>query len=271
MAVDMPPGKSGAAVTDAQHRGGTGADILPAPERKHEYVHAMFDAIAPRYDLLNSVLSARLHYGWRRAAANTARLSPGGVALDVCSGTGDFAFELARRVGETGEVIGADFSAEMLKIGAAKAAKRTDAGRIVQMALADTQALPFPSNTFDAVTVGFGIRNVADIRLGLREMARVTRPGGRVVILEFNQPTNPIFAGLYRFYSFHLLPLLGGLISGRRAAYEYLPSSVAAFYSRAELADMLRAAGLDEVTVSDRTFGTVAIHAGTKIASSPSS
>jgi demethylmenaquinone methyltransferase/2-methoxy-6-polyprenyl-1,4-benzoquinol methylase len=265
MAVEMP-GRSGAAEKDADAAAehAAGGSVLPAPERKHEYVRTMFDAIAPRYDLLNCVLSGPLHHGWRRAAADQARLSPGGVALDVCTGTGDLALELARRVGPSGAVIGADFSLGMLRLGSVKAEKRPEARNTVKMALADTQALPFPANSFDAVTVGFGIRNVADIRRGITEMARVTRPGGRVVILEFNQPTNRAFAALFRWYSFHLMPFLGGLISGRRSAYEYLPTSVAAFYSRAELADMMQAAGLSDVTITDQTFGTVAIHAGTK-------
>ena len=237
---------------------------LPAPEQKHDYVQSMFDAIAPRYDLLNSVLSARLHWGWRRAAVRAAVLSPGDAALDVCTGTGDLAFELARTVGAEGSVVGADFSLPMLRLGAEKAGRRDADARAISWALADTQALPFARNTFDAVTVGFGIRNVADIRAGVAEMARVVRPGGRVVILEFGQPRNRLFAGLYRFYSFRILPLLGGMVSGRRAAYEYLPSSVAAFHSREALADILRGAGLTEVTYSDLTFGTVIIHRGVK-------
>jgi demethylmenaquinone methyltransferase / 2-methoxy-6-polyprenyl-1,4-benzoquinol methylase len=235
---------------------------LPAPEEKHRYVRAMFDAIAPRYDLLNSVLSARIHHWWRRVAADEAALRPGGCALDVCTGTADFAFELARRVGPSGSVIGTDFSLPMLHYGEEKRKKRHIA--TVRLSLADTQALPFPSNTFDAVTVGFGIRNVADIEQGLREMARVTRPGGRVILLEFNQPTNPFFHALYRFYSFRLMPLLGGMISGKRAAYEYLPSSVAAFHSREALADMMRRAGLTDIRVRDLTFGVAVIHRGIK-------
>jgi demethylmenaquinone methyltransferase/2-methoxy-6-polyprenyl-1,4-benzoquinol methylase len=236
--------------------------VLPAPEQKHDYVRAMFDAIAPRYDLLNSVLSARLHHGWRRAAVRAARLSAGDVALDVCTGTGDLAFELARRVGDQGEVVAADFSEPMLVLGAAKAVRRSPAS--IRWALADTQSLPFPDHAFDAVTVGFGIRNVADIDAGIAEMARVARPGGRVVILEFTQPRNAVFAALYALYTFRLLPILGGLISGRQEAYEYLPSSVAAFLTREALADRMRAAGLTDVGFSDLMLGTVAIHSGVK-------
>ncbi|MBC8101904.1 MAG: bifunctional demethylmenaquinone methyltransferase/2-methoxy-6-polyprenyl-1,4-benzoquinol methylase UbiE [Cytophagales bacterium] len=240
------------------------SSALPTPEKKHEYVRAMFDAIAPRYDLLNSVLSARMHHQWRRVAASEACLAPGGTALDVCTGTGDLAFELARRVGKAGAVIGSDFSAPMLSLGEKKRSKSRSETSSVRFALADTQSLPFPSSTFDAVTVGFGIRNVADIPLGLREMARVTRPGGRVVLLEFNQPQNPLFAALYRSYSFHLLPFFGGLVSGRRAAYEYLPSSVAAFYSREALSALLQDAGLRDIRITELAFGAVVVHSGVK-------
>lgn len=243
--------------------GGTGEPFaLPAPEEKHDYVRTMFDAIAPRYDLLNSVLSARMHHHWRRVAVDMARLAPGDAALDVCTGTGDLAFEMARRVGMTGSVVGSDFSAPMLSLADKK---RGGAGKeAVRFTLADTMALPFPDNTFDAVTVGFGIRNVSDIPLGLREMARVLRPGGRAVILEFSQPQNPVFAALYRWYSFTLLPFFGGLVSGRRAAYEYLPSSVAAFHTREEIAGMLKDVGLGDVQIRELALGAVVVHAGTK-------
>jgi demethylmenaquinone methyltransferase/2-methoxy-6-polyprenyl-1,4-benzoquinol methylase len=236
---------------------------LPGPNDKHGYVRAMFDAIAPRYDLLNSLLSACLHHGWRRAAARQANLSPGGRALDVCTGTADLALELARAVGPSGVVVGGDFSAGMLRLGKAKVTSRR--ARNVQLLLADAQNLPCADDSFDAATVAFGIRNVADIRRGIAEMARVVRPGGRVVILEFNQPNNRAFAALYRWYSFTVLPFLGGLLSGRRSAYEYLPSSVAAFHSREAIADMMRASGLTDVRIVDLTFGTVVIHRGTKL------
>lgn len=234
--------------------------VLPAPEEKHGYVRAMFDEIAPRYDLLNSLLSLRLHHGWRRVAAREAALSPGGVALDVCTGTGDLAFELARRVGTDGAVVGTDFSAPMLRLGEEKRGKRAN----VRFALADTQALPFPDHTFDAVAVGFGIRNVADIPRGIAEMARVTRPGGHVVLLEFNQPRQPLFSALYRWYSFTVMPFLGGLVSGRRSAYTYLPASVAAFHSREAIAAMMERAGLTDIRIIDLTFGTVVVHRGRK-------
>lgn len=236
--------------------------VLPAPGEKHAYVRAMFDAIAPRYDLLNSVLSARLHHGWRKTAAARTGLKPGDTALDVCTGTGDFALELAKRVGPGGCVIGGDFSLPMLRLGARKS--RMPKRPVVRMALADAQRLPFPSDRFDAVTVGFGIRNVADVQQGICEMVRVARPGGRVVILEFNQPPARWFRALYRATCSTLLPLVGGLVSGRRRAYEYLPSSIDAFYTREALAQMMRRAGLADIQVTDLMLGTVVVHSGVK-------
>ena len=239
-----------------------GATALPAPEEKSQYVCAMFDAIAPRYDLLNSALSARLHHGWRRIAADAAQLKSGGTALDVCTGTGDLALELAQRAGPNGCIIGSDFSAPMLRLGEKKRQQRTI--ETMRFLLADTLSLPFDVNTFDAVTVAFGIRNVADVEAGIREMARVARPGGRIVILEFNAPRNPLFAALYRAYSFTVLPWIGGIISGRRAAYSYLPSSIAAFFTRQEISAMMERAGLTGVTFTDLTLGTVVVHCGVK-------
>lgn len=242
-----------------------GETALPAPDEKHAYVQSMFDAIAPRYDLLNSVLSARLHYLWRRVAVREAALPRGGTALDVCTGTGDFAFALARQAGPEGQVIGCDFSRGMLAFADAKQAKQQNkTAAPVTFEWADAQSLPFADNRFDAATVGFGIRNVADIVRGIREMTRVVKPGGRVIILEFNQPQHPVMARLYSWYSFHILPRIGGLISGRRAAYEYLPSSVAAFHSRASLAALMEDAGLRDIKISNLTFGIVVIHRGTK-------
>lgn len=235
------------------------SEPLPAPEAKHDYVEAMFDAIAPRYDLLNSVLSLKLHGRWRHTAARQAELKPGDRVLDVCTGTGDFACELSRWVGAKGEVIGTDFSKEMLRFGQPKLEKHPT----VSLQWADTQALPFPDEHFHAVTVAFGIRNVADTQRGLNEMARVTKSGGRVIILEFNRPTNPLIAWGYGVYQ-RLMPLVGGLISGRRSAYAYLPASIDAFYSREALAQLMENAGLHSVRVTDLNLGTVVIHRGIK-------
>ncbi|MFM7322782.1 MAG: bifunctional demethylmenaquinone methyltransferase/2-methoxy-6-polyprenyl-1,4-benzoquinol methylase UbiE [Armatimonadota bacterium] len=237
------------------------ADILPAPEDKHRYVREMFDAIAPRYDRLNSILSLRLHHRWRAAAVRAAGLRPGARALDVCTGTGDLAFALAKAVGPRGGVDATDFSEPMLEYARRKPADRSS-GANVRFSQADTQALPFPNGAYDAATVAFGIRNVADIDLGLREMARVVAPGGRVVLLEFNRPRARWFAALYDLYSRAVMPRIGGWISGRRSAYAYLPASVEAFHSRETLAAKMEAAGLRGVVWRDLLFGTVVLHVG---------
>lgn len=235
--------------------------LLPTPEEKHGYVRAMFDAIAPRYDLLNSLLSLSLHHRWRRTAADQALLTPGDSALDVCTGTGDFAFELARRVGEQGRVVGTDYSEGMLALGKEKLTQRGQTN--LELTWADTESLPFEDNTFHAATVAFGIRNVSDIDKGIREMARVVRPGGRVIILEFTQPKNPLVNLGYGIYQ-KLMPVLGGLVAGKSAAYAYLPASIGVFDTRERLAERLRNAGLTDVSVTDLNLGTVAIHAATK-------
>lgn len=247
---------------DGKVRAGRPSAALPAPECKQDFVRALFDVIAPRYDLLNGLLSLRLHRHWRRVAADQAALHPGDRALDVCTGTADFALELARRVGRSGQIVGTDFSLPMLRLGADKA--RRHAGGDVRLALADTQQLPFSDGVFDAVTVAFGIRNVADPARSIAEMARVTRPGGRVVLLEFNRPTNPAIAAAFRLYSFGVMPRLGGLLAGQRAAYTYLPASVQAFASREDLTAMMRRAGLTQVHVIDLHLGIVVVHCGLK-------
>ena len=239
------------------------ADILPAPEDKHRYVREMFDAIAPRYDLLNSLLSLRLHHRWRAAAVRAAALRPGDRALDVCTGTGDLAFALANAVGPKGIVDATDFSESMLDFARRKQTSRSG-GAKVRFSAADTQALPFPDGAYRAATVAFGIRNVADIDLGLREMARVVERGGRVVLLEFNRPRVRWFAALHSLYSRVAMPILGGMISGRRSAYAYLPASVEAFHSREELAMKMEAAGLRSVVWHDMLMGAVVLHVGVK-------
>ncbi len=231
-----------------------------SPGEKARYVRAMFDSIAPRYDLLNSVLSFAIHSRWRVYASRCAALKEGDAALDVCCGTGDFARELRRRAGRSGRVVGIDFSLPMLRAGRAKAETEK-----VATAQADALRLPFPENVFNAATVGFGLRNVADPASALCEMARVVKPSGRVVVMEFAEPKGRFMQALYRVYSLRVMPVIGGLISGRREAYSYLPESVARWKSRQELCDLMRKAGLSEVRTRDLTFGIVCVHTGTKL------
>lgn len=228
-------------------------------QAKADYVRDMFDAIAPRYDLLNSVLSFRIHYLWRTFAARCAGLVSGNSALDVCSGTGDFAVELRRRVGATGRVAAVDFSAKMLELGTEKF-KAND----IDYCQGDAMQLPYDDEQFDAAVVGFGIRNVSDPAVAVKEMARVVRPGGRVVILEFSQPTCPAFRALYDLHSKYVMPILGGAISGRQDAYAYLPESVKRWKSREEMDALLVDAGLVDVRHRDLTAGIVCVNVGNK-------
>src|SRR5215203_4704553 len=184
-------------------------------------VRAMFDRIARVYDLMNSVMTAGLHHRWRERAADLAALAPGGKALDVATGTGDLAVELARRVGPAGTVVGSDFSEAMLE----RARQKSGA---VRWEWANALDLSYPDDEFDAATVGFGARNFSDLDRGLAEMARVVRPGGKVVVLEITVPQRPPLSTFFRVWFDRIVPLLGRL-TGESLAYSYLPSSVRRF------------------------------------------
>jgi demethylmenaquinone methyltransferase/2-methoxy-6-polyprenyl-1,4-benzoquinol methylase len=217
----------------------------------------MFDRIAPRYDLLNRAMTAGLDGRWRRAAAAAADLAAGDRALDVCTGTGDLALELAYRTTGRGETVGVDFSEPMIARAQAKAARR---GSPAAFRVADALALPFEDDAFDAATVAFGIRNVADVDAGLAEMARVVRPGGRVVVLEITTP-----ARLRRFYALwfdRIVPRLGRVLGRDGAAYAYLPASVRRFPEPPGLAGRMAAAGLQDVRWRGLAGGIVALHRG---------
>jgi demethylmenaquinone methyltransferase/2-methoxy-6-polyprenyl-1,4-benzoquinol methylase len=217
----------------------------------------MFAAIAPRYDLLNRLLSFRRDVAWRRAAAAEAAVPPYGAALDLCTGTADLALEVAWRYPGARAVVGLDACEPMLHLGREKVAARDPR---VLLAAGAAEALPFGAATFDAVLVAFGIRNVSDRATALSEMRRVLRSGGRAVVLEFFQPRGTLFAALYRFYSQALLPKIGGWISGHAEAYAYLPASVEAFPDPAAFAEALRAAGFGAVRWRALSGGIVCIH-----------
>jgi demethylmenaquinone methyltransferase/2-methoxy-6-polyprenyl-1,4-benzoquinol methylase len=219
-------------------------------------VEAMFDRIAGVYDLMNSLMTAGLHHRWRRRAADLARVGPGNDVLDVASGTGDLAIELSSRVGAGGSVIGSDFSEQMLDRARVKAPQ-------LEWEQANALALPYEENRFDAVTVGFGARNFSDLDAGLAEMVRVTRPGGRVVVLEITTPTKPPLSTFFRLWFDRLVPLIGRF-AGDPDAYSYLPSSVRRFPDARTLAQRLSQAGLDEVGYLLTAGGIIAIHSGTK-------
>lgn len=222
-------------------------------------VRQMFGRIVPRYDLLNRLMSLGMDGRWRRAATAAAQPADG-RALDVGAGTGDLALELRRQ--GAAHVVGVDFSGEMLAAARAKAAAAGDAS--VSWALADALRLPFPDDTFDCATNAFLLRNLADLPAGLAEMARVLKPGGRLVCLDMTQPPPGLFGSLYRFYFNRLVPLLAGAISGDLAAYRYLPHSLEGFPGATELAAILVDVGLSEVRFRLLAGGTVALHTARK-------
>jgi demethylmenaquinone methyltransferase / 2-methoxy-6-polyprenyl-1,4-benzoquinol methylase len=223
-------------------------------------VRAMFDRIAGLYDRMNTVMTAGLHHKWRRRAADLAELSGGARALDVATGTGDLAFELASRVDPGGEVIGTDFSERMLEIARAKAQARGDV-RPVRFEAANALSLPYEDDEFDAATVGFGARNFSDLDTGLREMARVVRPGGRVVVLEITNPQRPPLSTFFELWFDRAVPALGRL-AGDAQAYSYLPSSVRRFPGPEKLAGVMARCGLIEIRYILTAGGIIALHVG---------
>ena len=215
-------------------------------------VRAMFDRIAGFYDVMNSVMTAGLHHRWRERAADLARLEPGSRALDVATGTGDLAVELARRVAPGGEVIGSDFSEGMLERARTKAPELTwEWGNALE--------LPYPDDSFDAATVGFGARNFSDLERGLAEMARVVKPGGRVVVLEITTPTKPPLSTFFSIWFDRIVPLMGRFDE----AYTYLPKSVKRFPGPEALGGVLARAGLEDVRWILTAGGIIALHSGT--------
>lgn len=230
---------------------------------KRAYVQRMFSDIAPRYDLLNRVLSLGIDRYWRRVAL--ARLGwervAGGIYLDLCAGTLDVAAALTARKGFAGQVIGADFAEAMLRGGRGKLAS----GRISPV-VADALSLPVSADSLDGAIVAFGIRNVADLDACLGEVHRALRPGARFVILEFSTPRLALARAAYHAYFHHVLPRIGGLVSGHQTAYSYLPDSVRGFPEASVLAERMRGAGFGDVQWRSLTFGVAAVHVGTKTA-----
>lgn len=228
-------------------------------EEKAAAVRRMFDGIAPRYDLLNHLLSLSLDRYWRRRTVDRllAACPPDGRILDSCAGTLDLALQLAGRREFSGRVVACDFSLPMLVRGTPKAS-----GLRIDIACADALRLPFPDATFDGAMIGFGLRNLASVEEGLAEFHRVLRPGAPLLILEFTTPTWQPLRGLYLFYFRRIVPRIGGAVSGHASAYEYLPTSVMRFPEPAALAERMREAGFRDVAWETFTAGTVALHRG---------
>jgi demethylmenaquinone methyltransferase/2-methoxy-6-polyprenyl-1,4-benzoquinol methylase len=234
-------------------------DTVDHPE-KAARVRAMFDQIAPRYDLLNHLLSLNVDKRWRARVVRELRAAlgrPGARALDLCCGTGDLSLALRRGYPEA-EVVGLDFSAQML----ARANEKTRGGRGVPLVQGDATSVPFPDATFDAVTIAFGLRNLGSVEAGLVEIRRLLKPGGRAIVLEFSKPVVPVFREVFNFYFAHVLPRVGAVVSGSSGAYSYLPASVKAFPDQHGLKAMMERAGFAAVRYTNLSGGVAAAHVG---------
>ncbi len=232
--------------------------VLPPPAEKRGYVRRMFTAIAPRYDLMNRLMTFGRDQVWRRTVVRLCQLPAGGRLLDVATGTGDIAYEALRR-DPSARIVGLDLTREMMLRGRGKRG-----GQVFPFTEGDALGLPFPDNTFDAAASGFMMRNVTGVPAAFAEQARVVRPGGRVVCLEITRPTQPLFRRFFDLYFFRLVPIIGGIVSGQREAYTYLPQSTLPFPPPAELKRIMERAGLRDVRYRLAMMGTVAVHWGTK-------
>lgn len=229
---------------------------------KKEGIRKLFDNIAPDYDRLNHILSLNIDKGWRKKAVRElADENRPLKVLDVACGTGDFTIEIARKAAAGSEVTGIDISEGMMAVGREKIKK---AGVVAGLAVADCEALPYGDNTFDRISVGFGVRNFEHLELGLSEMYRVLAPCGKLVILELSVPSNAFIRWCYKLYFMKVLPAIGGLVSGNRGAYEYLPASVLRFPAPDKFVSMMKAAGFSIVEHTPLTFGICRMYVGKK-------
>lgn len=233
-----------------------------ALSEKGERIRAMFGSIAPRYDLLNRLLSLGIDRRWRRFAVKKIAVSGTGRVLDVATGTGDVALEIAAQTSPSVSIVGVDFCKEMVDLGRVKVEASPHARRIT-LQVAPCEEIPFEEKSFDAATIAFGIRNVVDRAKGLAEMHRVLKEGGRIVILEFSTPTMPVFKSIYHFYFLKILPKIGGCFS-RFSAYQYLPDSVLEFPSRDKFKLMMTEVGFKNVQHFDLTGGIATVYVGTR-------
>ena len=229
-------------------------------QTKKEEVREMFDNIAPKYDLLNHTLSMSIDRVWRRRVVGEVRRAKPGRILDVATGTGDLAIAMARRIRDV-QVLGVNLSEQMLAVARRKIEARGLDGRIV-LDRGDAERLAVADASVDVATVAFGVRNFGDLGAGLRELARTIKPGGKVVILEFSRPRNRVFRALYEFYSYKILPRIGGLVSRDKRAYEYLPASVGEFPAPEEFMAMMARAGFRNCRARSQSFGIAQIYIG---------
>ncbi len=234
-----------------------------AVEKKAERVAEVFHSVAAKYDLMNDLMSGGVHRLWKRFTIEASAVRAGHKVLDIAGGTGDLSYQFARLVGPTGQVVLADINASMLKVGRDRLIDRGIAGNL-QVAQADAQYLPFPDNTFDCITIAFGLRNVTDKDLALRSMLRVLKPGGRLLVLEFSKPQHSLLEKVYDTYSFKLLPFMGKVITNDADSYRYLAESIRMHPDQDTLKGMMNEAGFTNTSFHNMTGGIVALHKGFK-------
>ncbi|MBI5887503.1 MAG: bifunctional demethylmenaquinone methyltransferase/2-methoxy-6-polyprenyl-1,4-benzoquinol methylase UbiE [Deltaproteobacteria bacterium] len=240
-----------------------GKTVIPEGD-KEKRVKEVFDTVAGKYDLMNDLMSLGTHRLWKRIVAEETGLRPGQSALDVAGGTADIALLMAGKVGDAGSVVVFDINSEMLTLGRDKALDRGFLKNI-RFVQGNAEQIAFADNTFHCAAVGFGIRNVTHLDRAFREMARVVKPGGKVICLEFSHPQNPVFGALYDFYSFNVIPVVGEAVTGSRSAYVYLPESIRKFPKQDELKKIMEDAGLFRVKYSNLFNGVAAVHVGYKV------
>lgn len=248
-------------IADATRLTDFGFQDVPFEDKSHK-VREVFDSVAGKYDLMNDLMSAGLHRAWKRFAVSQTGLRSGDSALDVAGGTGDLSLLLAARVGRSGSIVLSDINAKMLQVGRARL---LDEGRTnFECILANAEELPFAEESFDCVTIAFGLRNVTDKAAALSSMQRVLKPGGRLLVLEFSHPTAPALKPFYDIYSFHVLPRLGQLVAGDAASYRYLAESIRRHPDQETLLEMMSQQGLERCSYHNLSGGIVALHRGYK-------
>ncbi|MGC4376287.1 demethylmenaquinone methyltransferase [Fictibacillus sp. Mic-4] len=229
---------------------------------KEERVHSVFEKISKQYDFMNNIISFNQHTRWRKDTMRRMNVKEGDKALDVCCGTGDWSIALSQAVGETGKVVGLDFSRNMLKVGQEKIDKLQL--KNVELRYGNAMELPFEDNSFDVVTIGFGLRNVPDYFQAVKEMHRVVKPGGKVVCLETSQITTPVIKQCFNFYFSVVMPFIGKLFARSYNEYSWLQESAGEFLNREELKELFEKAGFVSVVVKPYSFGAAAMHMGIK-------
>ena len=239
-----------------------GFEQVPAAD-KAERVRAVFASVAPKYDIMNDLMSFGVHRLWKQFTLSLTGLKSGGSALDVAGGTGDLAAGLLRQVGKSGRVVCSDINPAMLEVGRDRLLDRGFVGN-VEFLVADAEQLPFDENSFDCVTIGFGLRNVTDKAAALKSMHRVLKPGGQLLVLEFSKPVAPGLKPVYDAYSFKVLPLLGKLVAQDADSYRYLAESIRMHPDQETLLEMMRSAGFVQARYHNLTGGIVAVHRGYK-------